>query len=108
MGALVATIGEIFLPFILIATLANVLGRLTHMAAFNHAMQGVRAMVCALVVSTVWRLARKSIVDKLTLGLFALVLFGTILLRLPTVVCIIAAGSAGVIAQKLKKKGEEQ
>lgn len=108
MGALVATIGEIFLPFILIATLANVLGMLTHMAAFNHAMQGVRAMVCALVVSTVWRLARKSIVDKLTLGLFALVLFGTILLRLPTVVCIIAAGSAGVIAQKLKKKGEEQ
>lgn len=105
-GALIATLGEIFLPFVLISALANVLGMLTHMAMFNHAMQGVRAMVCALVISTVWRLAKKSVVDKLTLGIFAAVLLGTILFRLPTVVCIVAAGSVGVLAQKLKKGGE--
>lgn len=107
-GALVATLGEVFLPFALISALANVLGQLTHMAAFNHAMQGVRAMVCALVLSTVWRLAKKSIVDKLTFAIFAVVFFGTVLFRLPTVVCIVAAGAAGALAQKLKQGRTEK
>ncbi|MEG1932834.1 MAG: chromate transporter [Pygmaiobacter sp.] len=103
-GALIATLGEITVPLVLISALANVLGQLTQLTVFGHAMQGVRAMVCALVVSTVWRLAKASLTDRLTVAIFILTFGATAVLRLPTVLCILAAGAVGVFGSWWSEK----
>lgn len=70
LGGIVATAGVISPSLCIITLITHVLSEIRHLAIVAHVFAGVRIVVCALVLSSVWKLAKKSVVDKVTLGIF--------------------------------------
>lgn len=91
-GAIVATIG-IFLPgFILVALSGPVIPRLRLLPVFGAALDGVVAGSLALMAVVTWQLGKASIVDWVTLGIFAASLIALLRFRVNSV-WLIGAGA---------------
>lgn len=73
-GGIVATLGVVFPSLVIILVIAAFLQNFADIPAVVHAFNGVRACVCALILSSVLKLRRTTIVDGLTLGIFLVVL----------------------------------
>ena len=72
-GGIVATLGMVFPPLIIISTLAEVIIRYAHLAWVQHAFAGIRVCVCVLIFSAVLKLGRSAIRDAWGRVLFAAV-----------------------------------
>lgn len=111
-GGVVATLGLVF-PCIIIMLIAAFLQNFAHLSVVVHAFNGVRACVCALILSSVLKLRKSTVVDRPTAVLFAVVLvlaalgtFVTFTGRFPggnvidfllsPIVLVVGAGTAGV------------
>lgn len=101
-GGIAGTLGMISPSLIIICLIASILQNFIHLPAVMHALAGIRVIVCALMINTVFTMAKKGIVDKLGgflfLAGFALACFTPI----PTALIIVLAGIIGVIADKYK------
>ena len=73
-GGIVATLGVVFPSLVIILVIAAFLQNFADIPAVVHAFNGVRACVCALILSSVLKLRRTTIVDGLTTGIFLVVL----------------------------------
>lgn len=73
-GGIVATLGVVFPSLVIILVIAASLQNFADIPAVVHAFNGVRACVCALILSSVLKLRRTTIVDSLTTGIFLVVL----------------------------------
>src|SRR5208283_3135411 len=95
MAAVVATVG-IFLPgFILVALVGRFLPRLRRSPLVAALLDGVVAGSLALMAVVAWQLARASIVDQLTLGVFGVSLIALLRLRVNSAWVIAAAAGIG-------------
>ena len=104
-GALVATLGFLTVPIVLILVIAAFLTNFASLAVVQHAFAGIRVCVCMLIVQAVLRLWKKSVVDAKTLGLycviFALAVFSKVLpFAVPAAVLVIASGVFGIFFGK--------
>ena len=109
-GALVATMGFLTCPIILILIIAMFLQNFAHYPLVQHAFAGIRVCVCVLIVQAVLRLWKKAIVDKTALVLygviFFLAVFGKYLFAsIPTAVFVVASGIFGLV---FGKEGEKK
>lgn len=112
-GGVVATLGLVFPCIIIIMLIAAFLQNFAHLSVVVHAFNGVRACVCALILSSVLKLRKSTVVDRPTAVLFAVVLvlaalgtFVTFTGRFPggnvidfllsPIVLVVCAGTAGV------------
>ena len=112
-GGVVATLGLVFPCIIIIMLIAAFLQNFAHLSVVVHAFNGVRACVCALILSSVLKLRKSTVVDRPTAVLFAVVLvlaalgtFVTFTGRFPggnvidfllsPIVLVVGAGTAGV------------
>ncbi|MDO4543733.1 MAG: chromate transporter [Clostridia bacterium] len=79
-GAIVATLGIITVPMVLIVLIATLLNQVWQYPIVNHIFAGIRVAVAALIFSAVIRLVRSSIKDwfsaLLCVAAFALMVFG--------------------------------
>ena len=73
-GGVVATLGLVFPPVVIIMVIAAFLQNFMHIAWVVHAFNGVRAGVVALILSSVIKLYKTSVVDWATRILFLVVL----------------------------------
>ncbi len=73
-GGVLATLGVVFPSAVIIMALAAFLQTFAQMPIVIHAFAGIRACVCALILSSVIKLSRNSLVDLPTVLLSALVL----------------------------------
>ena len=96
MGAITATLGLIFVPFLLIVFLANILELLSTFSLVQKAFIGIRICVGALILSSLINLFKTSIIDRFTLLLFTLMLLLSFINFSPIVI-IIVAGILGVL-----------
>ena len=117
-GGVFATLGVVFPSIVIIMVIAAFLQNFAHLPAVVHAFNGVRACVCALILSSVLKLRKTTIVDKATLGIFlvALVLAVTGVFVTPPdtaagavlgfftspIVLVVAAGVAGLCVRAAK------
>ena len=117
-GGVIATLGVVFPSIVIIMVIAAFLQNFAHLPAVVHAFNGVRACVCALILSSVLKLRKTTIVDKATLGIFlvALVLAVTGVFVTPPdtaagavlgfftspIVLVVAAGVAGLCVRAAK------
>ena len=117
-GGVVATLGLVFPCLVIIMAIAAFLQNFAQLPVVIHAFNGVRACVCALILSSVLKLFRSSVVDKPTLILFCVVLVlaaaGTFLTPPPgaagavfgfvtsPIVLVVAAGAAGLCIRAAK------
>lgn len=99
-GAIAATLGMVSPSLIIVSILAHFLDQFMHNQTMQHAIAGVKVVVCALMANTVVTLAKKSFVNKICVAVGVLTLAGALFLPVPTVVFVIAAAVLGIILQK--------
>ena len=104
-GGIAATLGVVFPSIVIISLLAGVITQFSELAWVKNAFAGIRVCVCVLIFNAVWKLGKKSVVDRWTAGIFALVAIGAILTDFSPVVFVLFAAACGVVLQVLLKKG---
>ena len=73
-GGVTATLGLVFPCLVIIMLIAAFLQNFAHLAVVTHAFNGVRACVCALILSSVLKLRKSSVVDLPCAVIFTVVL----------------------------------
>lgn len=103
-GSVAGTLGMISPSLIIICLVASILNNFIHMPAVLHALAGIRIVVCALMLNTVFTMAKKGIVDKLGALVFAIAFLLACFTPVPTAVIVVLAGVTGVIAKYLGRR----
>ena len=118
-GGIVATLGVVFPSVVIILAIAAFLQNFAHLPVVIHAFAGVRACVCALILSSVLKLRKTTVVDRPTfvifLAVFLLSVTGNFVTFPDTALCgaalnfllspvvlVVAAGVAGVCVRAAK------
>ena len=120
-GGVAATLGLVFPSLVIIMLIAAFLQNFAHLPVVIHAFNGVRACVCALILSSVLKLRKNTVIDRPTAVLFIVVLLlaavGTFVsfdgvpggavidFLLSPVVLVVAAGAAGLCIRAAKGGG---
>ena len=107
-GAIFATLGIVSPSLVIITVIAALLSNFAHIAAVQNAFAGIRVAVCVLILNSIVKLWKKSVVDKLTLGVFIAVFLGSGLLsHVSPVVFIVAAAVLGIVVRVWLHTGKE-
>ncbi len=106
-GALVAGLGFLTGPLVIITLIAAFLQNFAQYPVVQHAFAGIR--VCVLIVQAVLRLWKKSVVDgaalAIYLAVFALNAFSPLLpVKIPAAVLVILAGCVGMFISLRRNK----
>lgn len=102
-GGIIATMGMITPSLVIITLVAACLEKYMDNIWLQHALMGVRGVVCALMLNTVLNLCRKSLVSRLSVFLCLLVLVVCLLTEIPTILIVVASAVAGILFDKLEK-----
>lgn len=107
-GAIFATLGIVSPSLVIITVIAALLSNFAHIAAVQNAFAGIRVAVCVLILNSIVKLWKKSVVDKLTLGVFIAVFLGSVLLsHVSPVVFIVGAAVLGIVLRVWLRTGKE-
>ena len=117
-GGVTATLGLVFPCLVIIMIVAAFLQNFAELPVVIHAFNGVRACVCALLLSSILKLRKSSVVDGPTTAIFAAVLVLAVVGNFVTVpegaagavlgfvtspvVLVVAAGVAGLCVRAAK------
>lgn len=94
-GAIWATAGMVSPSLIIITIVAAFLRQYMSNVWIQHALMGVRGIVCALMFNTVLNLAKKSLVHPISYVLCAIAFAFAMFTKLPTVLIVLAAAVTG-------------
>lgn len=107
LGGIVATLGVVFPSLVIITILAAFISNFSHIAWVQNAFAGIQVCVCVLIFNAVVKLWKKSVVDKKTLALYAVILLASLLTDLSPVIFVLFAAVSGIVLQVALKKGGE-
>ena len=105
LGGITATLGVVFPSLIIITIIAAFISNFAELAIVQHAFSGIRVCVFVLILNAVVKLGKSSIKDAVTLGIFLVVLVGSLLLDVSPIIFILFAAVIGILAQVMLKKG---
>lgn len=108
LGGIIATLGIIAPSLIIITLIAAFLQNFADLAVVKYAFNGIRACVCVLIFNTVSKLAKKSVIDKICLGICIVVLLLSLFSPLSPALIVILAGIAGVLFKRTGISGGEK
>lgn len=103
-GGIFATLGMVSPSVIIITIVAAFLKNYMDNVWFQHAMMGVRGIVCALMLNTVINLAKKSLINVTTCIIACIAMLLALFTGCPTIVIVVLAGLTGFILDKFSKK----
>ncbi len=109
-GGIVATLGVAFPSLIIITIIAACLQNFADYPLVQAAFSGIRACVCALILSAVLKLMKKSVVGALTWAVFGVCFVLSAVFSASPILCVLGAGVLGVglYAMDRKKGGKAQ
>lgn len=99
LGGIFATLGMASPSVIIITLVAMFLRSYMQYAIVQHALMGIRGAVCALMLNTVYSLAKKSLISKKSVVICVVAFVLAFFTPIPTILIIVMAGVAGVILQ---------
>ena len=102
LGGIAATLGVVFPSLIIITVLAGLITNFAHLAWVQNAFAGIQVCVCVLILNAVLKLLKKSVVDKRTAVIFALVLLGSMLLSVSPVWFVLLSALSGIALKALE------
>ena len=102
LGGIAATLGVVFPSLIIITVLAGLITNFAHLAWVQNAFAGIQVCVCVLILNAVLKLLKKSVVDKRTAVIFALVLLGSMLLSVSPVWFVLFSALSGIVLKALE------
>jgi chromate transporter len=99
-GGIIATLGVVAPSVVIITIIAAVLSNFADIPAVRNAFAGIRVAVCVLIINSVVKLLKKSVVDKLTAAVYiAVALCAIVFSRLSPVIFVVAAALLGIIVR---------
>ena len=108
MGGIFATLGVIFPSIVIISVIAAFITNYAELPVVKYAFNGIRVCVCILILNAVLKLSKSSLVDKWTLGLFAIVFILSMFFNISAAILVLAAGLAGYIIKRFVAKEESE
>ncbi len=99
-GGIFATLGMISPSLIIVSILAMFLDQWMSNVWVNHAVNGIKVVVCALMLNTVVTMAKKSVVNGLCGGVAIVGFLLSMFTPVPTVLIVVIAGVFGIILYK--------
>ena len=100
-GGIAATLGVVFPSIVIITIIAAFLTNFAELKAVRDAFAAIRVCVCALILNSVIKLGKKTIVDAPTAAIFVLVVAGTLLLDISPIIFVIASALCGIVVKSL-------
>ena len=100
MGGIFATLGMVSPSLIIVSILAMFLDAWMSNVWVSHAVNGIKIVVCALMLHTVVTMAKKSIVNALCGGLATVAFLLATFTPIATVLIVLLAGIFGIILYK--------
>lgn len=104
LGSVAGTLGMVSPSLIIICLVASILQNFIHMPVVLHALAGIRIVVCALMLNTVFTMAKKGIIDKLGALVFVIAFLLACFTPVPTAAVIVLAGLTGIIAKYFERR----
>lgn len=112
LGGIFSTLGMVTPSLIIITAIAACLNQFMDNVWFQHAIMGIRGVVCALLMNTALNLGKKSLKNLFAWIIYAVVLLVGLFLKLPTIVLVLSAATVGIIFKLIKaaraKKAESK
>lgn len=108
LGAICATVGVIFVPMLIIMSIATVLQTFAENRYVQHALAGMSVAICAVIAVTVAKLIKKTCIDIPTIAIAVVVLGLSLAFDLPTVLMVVCAGLTGIIITNVKKSSAKK
>nr|WP_297175517.1 chromate transporter [uncultured Agathobaculum sp.] len=103
-GAIAATAGMVFPSLVIIVIIAAFIQQFAHLAVVQHAFSGVRIAVCALVLQSVWKMARRGVVDMPTAVILILTFVFVAFLGVSPVLMVIVAAATGILIGLIRRR----
>lgn len=109
LGGFFATAGIVFPSFVIITLIAAFLRNFADIEAVKYGFNGIRAVVCALVLNAVISMIKKGVKDMLTFFLLVVVFALVAFFNLNPVYAVVISGIIGVLAGKIGiRKGKSE
>ncbi|MCI2106928.1 MAG: chromate transporter [Intestinimonas sp.] len=107
-GGILATLGVVTPSTIIIGIIAAFLQNFSDLPVVIHAFAGVRACVCALILNSVIKLLKTSVIDKPAAVIYAVALLFSAFLGLSPILVVLLAGVAGLSIRLIKKLSAQE
>ena len=110
LGGIFATLGMITPSLIIVGIIAAFISGFQDYEVVQWAFSGIRAAVVALILSAMWKIAKKSLVDIFAVAIFLIVALLSFFTDLSPVIFVLAAGLCGLVLNMtgLRKAKEEK
>ncbi len=108
LGGIAATLGVITPSLIIITLIASFLRNFADLEIVKHAFNGIRAAVVILILNAIVKLAKKSLVDKICIGICILILILSLFTDLSPAIFVVLAGFIGWLVNRLGIVGGDQ
>ena len=102
-GAIVASLGVILVPMILIIVIAAVLQNFASYPIVQHVFAGIRIAVCVLITAAVYKLFKKTVVNPTGFVLFLLAFLFVAVGGVSPVFIVLGAGIVGLVWGWMKR-----
>ena len=107
-GGILATLGVVAPSVLIITIIAAVLSNFAHIPAVKNAFAGIRVAVCVLIINSVVKLLKKSVVDKLTAAVYIIVALCAILFsEVSPVIFVVVAALLGITVRVFLQRRKE-
>lgn len=103
LGSIFATLGMISPSILIISLIATILKSFINLPIVLHALSGIRIVVCALMIQTVYSLAKAGIKNKLGLLIFLAGFLIATFTPVPTILLVVAAAVIGIVTSIRKE-----
>ncbi len=109
LGAIFATLGMVTPSLIIVGAIAMFISGFQDYEPVQWAFSGIRAAVVALILSSMWKIAKKSLVDIFAITIFLVVALVSFFTDLSPVVFVVSAGVLGIVLNLTGiRKAEEE
>ncbi len=107
-GAVVATLGMVFPSLLIITTIAAILTNFSDNEYVKMAFSGIRVAVCALILNSILKLSKKSVIDKVTLIIFIAIIGVLFFSNLSTILVVLIGILLGLLTSAIIKKSKKE
>ncbi len=107
-GGIIATLGVVSPSLVIISLIAAFLTNFQDNVYVQMAFNGIRVCVCVLIINALVKLVTKSVIDKITLGIFLIVVIGSIFFDVSPIAFVIFSAVAGIVVKLIESRGDKQ
>lgn len=103
-GSIAATLGVVSPSIVIILLIASVLKEFITYPVVQHALTGIRIIVCALMFNSVFGLIKTGVKDHFGALMFLLIFLFAAFSPVPTVLLVLCAAAAGLLIKRREAK----